>query len=255
MPELDRNRSAIHSILDMTHRYFCREIREGRPATIDGPEAHHLINVMRATRECQVELFDGAGVACDARVEQLDRSRAVLSVSNVREVDRELPFDLTLATAIPKGDRQRWLVEKSVELGVRRLAPIRAERSAFDPASVSPGERFERAAIEASKQCGRNTLMELEVACDWEKFVASYQNKSSAVRIMADPSGDPFPSELGSAERVALAVGPEGGWTEAELALARKGGWQIVSLGPRILRTETAATFLIASTLAVWNKK
>ena len=202
---------------------------------------------MRAKPGSEVVLFDGSGAEFSARVERIGRSDVDLAVLERREVDRELPVEITLAVALPKGDRQRWLVEKAVELGVARLQPLRTARSVAQPSS-STLKRLRRAVIEASKQCGRNRLMEIEPPVDWPTLVARTTDRPC--RLLAHPGGTADRQASFSAAATGrnpiLAVGPEGGFTDEEVATATTAGWQCVDLGPRILRIETACLVMVA---------
>ncbi len=248
----------------MTERYFVERPIAADSAVLSGPEAHHLLHVMRAQVGAEVVLFDGSGCEFAARVERVSRSEASLAVLARREVDRELPFRLTLGVALPKGDRQRWLVEKAVELGATRLVPLGTER-AVATAAADPPARLRRSVIEAAKQCGRNRLLEIAPGVPLKKYLASGAGPTDGgpseagipdgcvARLLAHPGGtrlraalDALPS-LVSGGQVLLAVGPEGGFAPAEVAAAQSAGWQIVDLGPRILRIETAACYLIAA--------
>lgn len=113
----------------MAHRFFSDRPIVGAVARLGGAEAHHLLHVIRATTGSRVVLFDGSGDEFTAEITELGRSEAVLAITGRTTVDRELPFQLLLAVALPKGDRQRWLVEKAVELGIRRLVPLVTARS------------------------------------------------------------------------------------------------------------------------------
>jgi len=221
--------------------------------TLDGAEAHHLIHVMRAAVGTEITLFDGSGAEFSAVVEVLRRSDAVVRVVERREIDRELPFELVIGVALPKGDRQKWLVEKLTELGVSTLVPLVTERGVAQP-TAGALERLSRSAIEAAKQCGRNRLLKIAEPQSFAEFTAAGWVGSSAsespvhsLRLIAHPNGPPL-SEIATSGRtpVALAIGPEGGLTEAEVASALAAGCQQVSLGPRILRVETAAIALAA---------
>ncbi len=258
-----------------------------------GPEAHHLIHVMRATPGAEVTLFDGSGFEFSATVEKVGRSEVELAVTGREQIDRELPLELTLAVALPKGDRQKWLVEKAVELGVSRIVPLRTERSVALRMHKGPVEkvlaRLQRTVVEASKQCGRNRLLEITEPQAWADLVK--QSGDVACRLVAHPSHrseaaepvpigaallaiDPciandrgrspvpwrnplepridyakinkgLPSD-GSPDAVLVAIGPEGGFSPEEIALATAAGWTCVDLGPRTLRIETAALMLAA---------
>lgn len=233
----------------MADRYFVETPILGPRAVLVGDEAHHLLHVMRAKPGQAVTIFDGSGAEFAARVERLGRSEVELAVEERVEVDRESPLHLTLAVALPKGDRQRWLVEKAVELGIARVVPLETSRGVAQPVEKALG-RLRRTVIEASKQCGRNRLMEIGEPQTWLALAAAAA-PAGCLRVLADPAGaaklsDVLRNRL-ELSGVQAAIGPEGGWTEAELGLARAHGWQIVGLGPRILRVETAALAIAAN--------
>jgi 16S rRNA (uracil1498-N3)-methyltransferase len=238
----------------MSDRYFVdKPISLGR-VVLDGPEAHHLIHVMRALPGLRVVLFDGSGDEFPAAVHRVGRSDVELSVLSREHVGRELPLDVTLGVALPKGDRQKWLVEKAVELGVTRIVPLRTQRAVAQPVEQALG-RLRRVVVEASKQCGRNRLLQIDEPQSWPDFV---QNAGGATCcLLAQPHGFhegahlPIPDE--TPHRVLLAVGPEGGFADEEAALAVAAGWHSVDLGPRILRVETAALLLAALVVERWT--
>jgi 16S rRNA (uracil1498-N3)-methyltransferase len=234
----------------MIRRYFSNEPISESAVTLRDEEAHHLLHVLRAAPGMQVTLFDGSGAEFDAEVTACGRSTVELKVLDRREVSRELPFALTLGVALPKGDRQRWLVEKAVELGVTRLVPLRTERS--QATGDKPSDKLARYVIEASKQCGRNRLMQIETVHDWDAWLRLPASVNSGSIVtprlwLADPSSPPMRLEDANDPRPTFtAVGPEGGLGNDEMAAAKAAGWQPVSLGPRILRVETAAVALAA---------
>lgn len=236
----------------MSNRYFSETAIATDAVTLVGGEAHHLSRVMRAQVGDEVVLFDGSGAEFDGRIVRISKSAVELRIEERREVDRELPFRLSLAVALPKGDRQRWLVEKAVELGVFRLVPLVTTRGVADGRAAI--ERLQRGVIEASKQCGRNRLMEIASPRAWSDLALDYGGRS-ALRLFAHPLGDAnansFEGRLAKIDgEVLIAVGPEGGWTDGEVEIARQNDWQFVDFGPRILRVETAAIAL-ASAIAL----
>lgn len=235
----------------MADRYFVDEPITGPDVTLSGAEAHHLLHVMRAKAGMEVTLFDGSGAEFTGRIEQAARDRLAIRIIERREIDRESSVPLTLGVALPKGDRQRWLLEKAVELGVSHFVALDTTRSVVRP-NDGTLERLRRTAIEASKQCGRNRVMEVSAAA-WPDFLRAAP--TTALRLVAHPGESAGRSESpasshGTAARQPIwaAVGPEGGFTTSEVAVAIELGWQPLDLGSRILRIETAA--VVIATLA-----
>ena len=224
----------------MSHRYYSRTpVAEDR-ITLDGSEAHHLLHVMRAQPDESVVLFDGHGSEFDAKVVCCGRSTVELAVFAKRSINRELSWELVLGIPLPKGDRVRWLVEKAVEMGVTRLVPLHTEQSG----RASIGPKLQRTTIEATKQCGRNKLMEIDPPCVWDQWI----RRQAARKLIAQFGGCPLSQiDCMSTGDTLLAIGPEGGWTETEVKQAQSAGWQSVDLGCRVLRMETAAIALIAT--------
>ena len=237
-------------------RYFCESPVMGDRAVLSGPEAHHLINVMRGGPGTRVVLFDGTGWEYSAQVEEIGRAEATLAIVGRQQADRELPIEIRLGVSLPKGDRQKWLVEKSVELGVSRIIPLKTARSVAQPVEQALA-RLKRTVIEASKQCGRNRLMEISEPQEWSDFVAAAP--AGGYRLLAHPeTAGSRQMAVGSIRSAVcplptayLAVGPEGGFTPDEVALATSAGWQQVDLGRRTLRIETAAILLVALVCSV----
>lgn len=156
----------------MSHRFFVTTPIDGTRATLVDAEAHHLIHVMRAKVGDQVTLFDGGGAEYDATVTRLGRADVALRIEQKCEVSRESPVRVQLGIALPKGDRQRWFVEKACELGVHRCIPLTTRRGVAQP-EAGTLDKLRRAAIEAAKQCGRNRLPEVAAPMSWSEFVAS----------------------------------------------------------------------------------
>lgn len=244
-------------------RYFCERKIDGDRIELTGIEAHHLIHVMRARPGGQVVLFDGFGGEYLAEIDQVRRDAAVLRLIEHRPIERELPGRLVVAAALPKGDRQKWLVEKLVELGVSAFVPLTTQRSVSEPGD-SARTRLARTVIAASKQCGRNRLMEIAETAQWREFATqcradvrllAHPASAAAERRDSPPAPAPLPIDSGCcghvprlnlSEEIVAAVGPEGGFTEAEVAAAIEARWMCFDLGPRILRVETAALCLAA---------
>lgn len=210
--------------------------------TLDGPEAHHLSSVRRFGPGDAVTLFNGDGREYPAHVVAVDRRHATLHVTAAVEVSRELPFALTVASALPKGDRADYLVEKLTELGVTHFVPLVTSRSVVVPKAATV-EKLTRVVVEASKQCGRNRLMTVGPPLGWREFLAEPRAGRRFVLHTAD-AGAAKPSDGSTA--MTFAVGPEGGFAPDEVAAAVAAGWEALSLGPRVLRVETAAAVAAA---------
>jgi len=235
----------------MPSRYFLEQPPAGDLATLTDSEAHHLAHVLRAKAGEEVLLFDGSGLEYRAVIEKVGRSEVQLRVLGSEAVDREASRPVTLAVALPKGDRQRWLTEKAVELGVARLIPIETRRGVAQP-SDNALERLRRAVVEASKQCGRNRLMEITPAVRWEQLVSQSTGDQTCFVAHPGENSGSITSQLAKLPAdapVLLAVGPEGGFTDEEVAAATAAGWKTAGLGRSILRVETAA--LALATLAI----
>jgi 16S rRNA (uracil1498-N3)-methyltransferase len=238
----------------MSDRFYSSEPITSERATLDGPEAHHLLHVMRAKVGDRVVVFDGSGDECDAEVARAGRAEVELRVLQRRTVDRELPFELVVGVSLPKGDRQKWLVEKLTELGVTALVPLVTTRGVAQPTD-SALERLERSVIEAAKQCGRNRLMRVatpQAVLSWfdegQAAIAGDLRSPPSRRFIAHPTGASLASfDLTTPLATQVAIGPEGGFTDEEVAAATAAGWQAVHLGERILRVETAAVALAAT--------
>jgi 16S rRNA (uracil1498-N3)-methyltransferase len=226
----------------MAERFFMDTALSLGVVELYGPEAHHLAAVCRVHPGDAICLFNGDGREYPARVIAVAKRHVTMEVTGVEAPRREVGFRLEVAAPLPKGDRARFLLEKLTELGATSFTPLHTARSVVHPRNTKL-DKLQRHVIEASKQCGRNVLLQVQPLTPWENYCVS--PGLPATRLIAHPS-----SERGtrSAERgdAVLAVGSEGGFTEEEIAQALGANWQPISLGPRILRIETAALALVA---------
>lgn len=231
----------------MAERFYVNSPLVPGPFTLRKPEAHHLATVRRLRSGDQVCLFNGDGKEYPAELRAVRRGEVELQVGPPACPSRELGFRLEVAAPVPKGDRAQFLLEKLTELGATAFVPLRTSRSIVDPREAKL-EKLQRHVIEASKQCGRNVLLKVKATSDWEAYCRL--ENLPRLRILAHP-GEPPDSirSLTAGTDVALAVGPEGGFTSEEVDLGRAAGWQVVDLGPRTLRVETAA--IVLAVLAV----
>lgn len=222
----------------MPDRFYTPEALTIGEFTLAGAEAHHLGHVLRVEPGTAIILFNGDGSEHDATVTSVGKRTVTVHVHSSRKVDRERQTQFIVAAAMPKGDRGDFLIEKLTELGVTRFVPLITERTVVVPKPARI-ESLRRTVIEASKQCGRAVLMTVDEPRQWLDFAASSLPET---RVILHPTGEAFPGIRGDA---VCAIGPEGGFTEAELSLP---GWRLASLGSRILRIETAALAVAAIT-------
>jgi 16S rRNA (uracil1498-N3)-methyltransferase len=231
----------------MSERFFIASPPAADRALLSGDEARHLVRVLRARVGDQVSLFDGSGVEWPARIVQITREAVDLHTGPPK-VDRpSVGPSLTLAVALPKGDRQKWLVEKLVELGVSRLVPLETLRGVAQPTDAAL-TRLRRTVIEACKQCGRNSLMAIDAACTLADLLDQLRRAGNRRLLVADPLGPrlELPVAVTDAAEVVGLVGPEGGFTADEIALATEAGGLPIGLARHVLRVETAAITLAA---------
>jgi len=213
---------------------------EGGRVTIAGDDHRHLARVLRAQPGAAVTLFDGVGGEVDARVLRVGRDETELELG-ARRATRDAPAaPLTLLTAVPKGARMDLLVQKTCELGVARIVPVTTERSVVRP---EPGRslRWEKIAREAARQCGRADVPTVSAPTTLAAAFAAPELPPCRLVLWEQQRGRPLRAALGAPAPTVVLVGPEGGFSPAEIAAAETAGFVPVALGPRILRVETAA--------------
>ncbi|MFO0866206.1 MAG: RsmE family RNA methyltransferase [Gemmataceae bacterium] len=223
----------------MSERFYANSPLAVGPFILDGPEARHLATVSRVRVGDAVCLFNGDGLDYHARVVAVGKREVDLDITSAAPANRELPRKVEIAAALPKGDRAQFLIEKLTELGVTRFVPLICRRGVVLPGE-GKREKLQRYVIEASKQCGRSFLMEIGNAQKMNDYCRSV---TEGTRWFAHP-GISKPVLSAMTKNIAGMVGPEGGFTDEEVADALASGWSAVSLGTRILRVETAAVVL-----------
>ena len=244
----------------MSERYFISEQLEllaARQAVLTGAEHQHLTRVMRQKAGDEVLLFDGSGREFTAIIDSVGRNQTELSIIRAEELSNEPDLDLTMAVALPKGDRQKWLIEKLTELGVRRYIPLRTTRSDIQ-ADENVLVRLRRQVIEASKQCGRLCLMEILPEQTRREAAASQPDETFCILAHPICDGDfgqwnfmqfleKFQQEAKTPKKMLITIGPVGGLTQEEVQEAVNDGWPTLDLGKQVYRVETAA--IVAASL------
>jgi 16S rRNA (uracil1498-N3)-methyltransferase len=228
----------------------------GAVIALPAAAAHHLSRVLRAEAGAHVTVF-GGGVEFDAVISHVDRHGVSVKLGAGAAVSRESPLPCTLVQAISSGERMDYTLQKAVELGVATIQPIYSERSVVrldERRAATRLAHWRQVATAACEQCGRNEVPAVEVPLemiDW--FAGLTVPAADELRLLLSPHAALRLAEFARPAAVMLLAGPEGGFTgtEAELAVAR--GFAALRLGPRILRTETAALAALAALNTLWG--
>jgi 16S rRNA (uracil1498-N3)-methyltransferase len=212
-------------------------------AVLPSSQAHHLRHVLRIGSGERVEIFDGKG---RGYIGSVDLQGADVVIRGLQEIpSKDSPVSLKLAAALIKPAKFEWMLQKGTELGVDAFIPIKAKLSDIqipDNRVASRLERWDRIVKEASKQCMRFTVPRVHEPCALSNFLKAEEFSACSKVLFYEKASEPWildPSAL--SDEVALCIGPEGGWDESEVEQARDAGCKIFSLGPWILRAETAA--------------
>lgn len=228
--------------------YTPAALRSGTTHALPESAAAHVTRVLRLAAGDPITLFDGSGTDYDATLSVVARSSVTAEVGEGKDVDRESPLTVTLLQGVSRGARMDAVMQKATELGVWAIQPVLAERSVVRldaERGQSRLEHWQRIVISACEQCGRSVVPEVRLPCSLDDTLASLE--PGTVGLTLDPAGTAkFDELLGTAGRVALAIGPEGGFTANEIRTLTGAGFRGLRLGPRILRTETAPLAALA---------
>lgn len=232
----------------VTRVFVDEPLATGREVRLGAGAAAHVSRVLRLADGDELTLFDGRGGEYLATLLESRGTVARVRVGEHRPIERESPLGITLAQGVSRGERMDWVVQKATELGVAAIVPLLTERSVVRWDAVQSARKREHwrgIVISACEQSGRNRLPELPAPQPLDRWLAA--PSAGGARIMLDPAAQTGLHSLGSTSSVTLLIGPEGGLTPAEHALAARGGFTSMRLGPRILRTETAAIAAIGA--------
>ncbi len=222
---------------------------------LEGDEAHHCRDVMRCGTGDRLLVFDGAGREMEAEILSVSRRAVELAVIS-RRITAPLPARITLGQAIPKGKNMELIIQKATELGVAEIVPLLTENTVVQLKSgerEKKREKWQRVAVEACKQCGQNWLPRVAEPQAIGDFIASVRDECRIVAAI-DPESLTLREILAQwdaehpsrPEAATLLIGPEGDFTAAEVATARAADFRPLSLGPIILRAETAAIYAVS---------
>jgi len=241
----------------MIPRIHCPQgLAPGAHVALPETAGHHVARVLRLKEGESLTLFDGRGGEWSAVIVRMRKDEVHADLVAFDPVERESPLAIILVQSIAAADKMDWIVQKSVELGVAAIRPVAAKRSVIRLS----GERMERrvahwqvVAVAACEQCGRNRVPVVAPIVDLPQYLAEPRGDNDT-RLLALPDQTLRLRDLSRpAGGVSLLIGPEGGFDESELLAARAAACQGMSLGSRVLRTETAGAAVIAGMTALWG--
>ena len=223
----------------------------GERVLLTGEDGRHAVKSLRMRPGEQVTLCDGHGTDYEGEILSVSGETAEIRVLGSHPCPAEPTVEATLFQSLPKLDKCDSVVQKAVELGVSRIVPVVSARCVSRPeekALAKKTERWQRIAAEAAKQCGRGILPAVETAIPFSRAVRRAKEEGGTALLFYEGGGVPLPSLVGpETRRVSLFIGPEGGFAPEEVSLAQENGLQPATLGPRILRTETAPVAALAA--------
>jgi 16S rRNA (uracil1498-N3)-methyltransferase len=232
----------------LTRVHVTEDLRGGKRIAVEGAAANHITRVLRLRAGEPLTLFNGNGAEYAATILELHRDAVVVEVGQEQAVSRESALPLTLAQGISRGERMDWILQKATELGVARIVPIVTDRTEVKLDAERAERRvahWEAVVASACEQCGRTRLPDVSEPMKLGDWAASL-DETAGLRLALDPQSDLSARELPACERATLAVGPEGGLSDHDLATLEQAGFRGLRLGPRILRTETAGLAALA---------
>lgn len=228
----------------------------GAHVTLPEAAAHHAVRVLRMQDGAPLVLFDGRGGEwrAELKVGAGRTAQAVLKEFDAREA--ESPLAITLAQALPGGDKMDWIVEKCVELGVARIQPVSSKRSVVRLSAERMARRvahWNAIASAACEQCGRNRVPEVAPVIDLPQYLAEAKAQNVQRLLLTPEAGVALRSLPAPGKPLIVMIGPEGGWEDGEMRAADAAGFTRVRLGARVLRTETAGATAMAAMQALWG--
>ena len=235
----------------MPRFYVDVPLRAGNSCLLSEDAAHHAIHVLRIRAGDEVVLFNGRGGEYRSRIAAIERLKVMVDVLSHDPVERESPLRVTLVQGISAGEKMDFTIRKAVELGVAQIQPVLAAGSVARPKgerALSRLAHWQRVAVSACEQCGRNRIpvvLPLVAAADYRS------SDTSETKVLLSPRSNLRFSTLKFSEAVTLAAGPEAGFDAEEEAAFARAGFVPAKLGPRVLRTETAALAALAALSAL----
>lgn len=218
--------------------------------------AHHAQRVLRLRVNDPVQIFDGEGHACDATIHSISGKRVDLNILRTCPAQHESPLHIVLAQAMTSSEKMDWIVQKATELGAAEVRPVQTQRSVAKLSQERAEKRTEHwrgVVIAACEQSGRNDLMQVHAPVDLCHWLANISAEEGSKFILLPNAATTLHAQPKPQGQVTLLIGPEGGFSPEEVLMAKQNGFVPVLLGPRVLRTETAALAGITTLQMLWG--
>jgi len=219
--------------------------------------AHHAHRVLRLREGDAVQIFDGKGRACDATINSISGKHVDLNIINTCPVQAQSPLQIVLAQAMTSSEKMDWIVQKATELGAAEVQPVQTQRSIAKLSPERAGKRTEHwrgVVIAACEQSGRNDLMQVHAPLELSHWLANIRTAAGSKFILLPDGAVALHAQSKPQGQVTLLIGPEGGFSTDEALMAQQAGFVPVLLGPRVLRTETAALAGISALQTLWGE-
>lgn len=226
--------------------YLDQPLRPGSTCVLPEDSAHHAVHVLRVRAGDEATLFNGRGGEYPSRIAAIERLKVMVDVLSHDPVERESPLRVTLVQGVSAGEKMDFTIRKAVELGVAEIRPVLAAASVARPKGERAASRlahWQRVAVSACEQCGRNRIPVVRPLVD----AARLRDESPGQKILLSPRSELRFSKLKLEKDLTLAAGPEAGFNAEEEAAFLHAGFVPAKLGPRVLRTETAALAALAA--------
>ena len=231
-------------------------LSSGANLALTGSAARHLSSALRMSVGQEITLFNGLGGEFSATLTTTAKSQVDVSIGDCREIDRESPLKLHLAIAVSRGERMDWIMQKATELGVTEITPLFSERTEVK----LNGERLEKklrhwqqVSISACEQCQRNIAPTINNALTLDQWLSQAAENPEQLRLVLHHRSDKTLAQYQTPKSVCLLVGPEGGLSDNKISRAMDKGFAALTLGPRVMRTETAPLAAISIMQSLWG--
>jgi 16S rRNA (uracil1498-N3)-methyltransferase len=225
----------------LTRVFIDGDLQAGQKLTVDGSAGNHIVRVLRSRVGDQLTVFNGRGGEHGAAIDEIRRDTVLLNVLEHRDAQRESAFNLTLAQGISRGERMDWVVQKATELGVTRIVPVFTERSVVhldERQAQKKVQHWRGIAIAACEQCGRNVVPAIDLPMTVYELL---EQGTTGAALLLSPGASLRIADIKADGGATVLIGPEGGLAQVEQDAALRAGFTAVRMGPRVLRTETAA--------------